>query len=61
MVDVLAKDGDRIGGVKKKLSAGDYIGVASSLHSSKLPQREIRLSWWHTELIWVSDGVPQGD
>ena len=55
MGDVPSNEGDRVGGVKK-LSLGEFVGVISPLYSSRYPQREIWLSWWHVELIWASDG-----
>ena len=60
MGDVPSNEGDRVGGVKK-LSLGEFVGVISPLYSSRYPQREIWLSWWQVELIWVSDGVPWGE
>ena len=58
---VPSKEGDRIGGVRKKLGMGDLIRVTFPFYSSKHPQREIWLSAEHFKLILASDGVPWGD
>ena len=55
MGDVPSKEGDRV--------ARDFNVVNSPLYSSKLPQRDIRLSRGHLELIWPlmgSRGVRDG-